>query len=176
MRQVYGISIHWIVFHIGFCILAIIGPTEMVKKSAQLSWIEQEMNDLSQLSFKFDDEHVAIDIRPSLISLKSSDHVQLNATPCRILLKREQIQQLSDTVNKSDYTLVTHVSSPEAILTITNFHQLAILIERILSVNNEIRVLIQESYAPIIIGQLENRAQMLKEKYALTNIKVSTHQ
>ncbi len=92
--------------------------------------------------------------------------------PCRILIKRDYIDQLPNSINHTLYSLLTHPSSPEAILITNNVQQLASVIERILLQTNELRILIHECYAPFIIGQLGSRAKMLKDKYTLTNIKV----
>ncbi|CAF1184927.1 unnamed protein product [Adineta steineri] len=135
--------------------------------SSRLSWLENEIDSISNLFFHINCQQVKLNHRPYLIHSNSSTII-----PCRILIKREYINQLPDSINNTLYTLLTHPSSPEAILITTNVQQLTIIIEQILSQTNELRILIHECYAPFIIGQLGSRAKMLKDKYGLTNVKV----
>ena len=139
--------------------------------SSRLSWLENEIDSISNLFFHVNCSQVKLLDHPHLIHSNTSP-----IPPCRVLLKRESIEQLPDSLNQTLYSVLTHPSSPEAILITNNVQQLASVIERILVDSNELRVLIHECYAPFIIGQLGNRAKMLKEKYTLTNVKVERSQ
>lgn len=152
--------------------LVSITSSDLLTTSARLSWIEDEINWIRTVTYKIDLDPVTNIDRPCLIRIPVPVNSSVDSQPCRVLLKREQVDQLSETVDRSNYTLLTHNTSPEAILTTANLQQLATLIEHILSDNNEIRILIQEVYAPLIIGQLGSRARMLKDKYDLHSIKV----
>ncbi|CAF0897077.1 unnamed protein product [Rotaria sp. Silwood1] len=141
--------------------------SEIVNISSRLSWIENEIDSISNLFFHINCQQVKLNDRPHLIHSNIS-----SITPCRILMKREHTNQLPDSVNNTLYTLLTYSSSPEAILITNTVQQLNLVIQKILSQTNELRVLIHESYAPFIIGQLGSRAKMLKDKYGLNNLKV----
>lgn len=151
---------------------AVINASDYVKISSRLSWIENEIDYLSNISYRVNVDQVRFLGRPCLNHLNRSFELHSSTIPCRILLPREDLEQLSDAVNKSLYTYFTHSSAPEAIVQMTNLQQLPILIEPILSIHRELRVLIHESYAPLILGQLGNRARMFKEKYGLTVVQV----
>jgi hypothetical protein len=142
--------------------------SNLINFSSRLSWLENEIDSISNLFFHINCQQVKLNDRPYLIHSNTSSSI----IPCRVLIKREHIDQLPDSVNNTLYTLLTHPSSPEAILITNNVQQLAIVIQKILSQTNELRILIHECYAPFIIGQLGSRAKMLKDKYALTNVKV----
>jgi hypothetical protein len=135
--------------------------------STRLSWVENEIDSISNLFFHINCHQVKFNDRPYLIHSNTS-----SILPCRVLIKRDYIDKLPDSINHTLYSLLTHPSSPEAILITNNVQQLASVIEQILSQTNELRILIHECYAPFIIGQLGSRAKMLKDKYSLTNIKV----
>ncbi|CAF1083120.1 unnamed protein product [Rotaria magnacalcarata] len=141
--------------------------SDIINISSRLSWIENEIDSISNLFFHINCQQVKLTDRPYLIDSNAPSII-----PCRILIKREQADQLSKLVNNTLYTLLTHPSSPEAILVSNNVQQLTSVIQQILLQTNELRVLIHELYAPFIIGQLGSRAKMLKEKYALNNLKV----
>ena len=136
--------------------------------SGRLSWLENEIDSISNLFFHVNCSEVKLVDHPHLVHSNPS-----SILPCRVLIKRESIDQLPDSLNQTLYSLLTHPSAPEVVLITNNVQQLASVIERILVETNELRVLIHECYAPFIIGQLGNRAKMLKDKYALTNIKVN---
>lgn len=136
--------------------------------SSRLSWVENEIDSISNLFFHVNCSEVKLVDQPQLIHSNTS-----TILPCRVLIKRESIEQLPDSLNQTLYSLLTHPSAPEVVLITNNVQQLASVIERILLDTNELRVLIHECYAPFIIGQLGNRAKILKEKYALNNIKVN---
>ena len=144
-----------------------ITSSDIINISSRLSWIENEIDSISNLFFHINCQQVKLNDRPYLIHSNPSSII-----PCRVLIKREYAEQLPDSVNNTLYTLLTHPSSPEAILMTNNIQQLTLIIQQILSQTNELRVLIHECYAPFIIGQLGSRAKMLKEKYFLTNVKV----
>ena len=143
--------------------------------SSRLSWIENEIESLSHLSYQIDCNRVKCPDRPCLNHSNRSFDIQSSSIPCRILIPREHLEQLSDTVKKSIYTYFTHSSAPEAIVQTNNLQQLPLLIEPILSINHELRVLIHEYYVPLIIGQMGNRIRMFKEKYGLTIIQVDSN-
>ncbi|CAF4063334.1 unnamed protein product [Rotaria sordida] len=96
--------------------------SEIINISSRLSWIENEIDSISNLFFHINCQQVKLNDRPYLI------HSNISPT------------------------------MP--------------FIQKILSKTNELRILIHESYAPFIIGQLGSRAKMLKDKYALNNLKV----
>ncbi|CAF3981086.1 unnamed protein product, partial [Rotaria sp. Silwood1] len=121
--------------------------SEIVNISSRLSWIENEIDSISNLFFHINCQQVKLNDRPYLIHSNIS-----SITPCRILMKREHTNQLPDSVNNTLYTLLRHSSSPEAILITNTVQQLNLVIQKILSQTNELRVLIHESYAPFIIG------------------------
>jgi hypothetical protein len=135
--------------------------------SSRLSWLENEIDSISNLFFHINCQQVKLNGRPFFIHSNTSSII-----PCRILIKREYANHLPDSINNTLYSLLTHPSSPEAILMTNNVQQLTSIIEQILTQTNELRVLIHECYAPFIIGQLGSRAKMLKDKYGLINVKV----
>lgn len=154
---------------VGFvCVLVVLTSGNLRDFSSRLSWLENEIDSISNLFFHVNCSEVKLVDHPHLIHSNPS-----SILPCRVLLKRESIDQLPDSLNQTLYSLLTHPSAPEVVLITNNVQQLASVIERILLDTNELRVLIHECYAPFIIGQLGNRAKMLKEKYTLTNIKVN---
>ncbi|UJR10734.1 hypothetical protein I4U23_014923 [Adineta vaga] len=135
--------------------------------STRLSWIENEIDSILNLFFHINCPSVKLNHRPYLIHSNTSSVI-----PCRVLIKHEHTSLLPDSMNNTLYTLLTHSTSPEAILITSTVQQLTSIIEQILCQTNELRILIHECYAPFIIGQLGSRAKMLKDKYSLTNVKV----
>ena len=139
----------------------------MANISSRLSWVENEIDSISNLFLHINCQQVKLNDRPFLRHSNTS-----SIFPCRLLIKREHVEQLPDSVHDTLYSLLIHSSSPEAILMTNNVQQLAMIIEKIVSQTHELRVLIHEPYAPFIIGQLGSRAKVLKDKYELTNLKV----
>lgn len=150
-----------------FLFLVSLTSSNLRDYSTRLCWLENEIDSISNLFFHVNCSQVKLLDHPHLIHSNTS-----TIPPCRILIKRESIDQLPDSLNQTLYSLLTHPSSPEVVLITNNVQQLTSVIERILVDTNELRVLIHECYAPFIIGQLGNRAKMLKDKYTLTNVKV----
>ena len=145
---------------------------DLMAISARLSWVENEIDSLSNVFYQLNCHEVQLIDRPCLLPSHRAIEFHSSSIPCRILLKREQIDHLSESINRAHYSLFVHPLSPEAILGTNNVQQLASLIEPVLLSSQELRVLVHEFYVPLIIGQLGSRARMLKEKYSLTNIQV----
>lgn len=151
-----------------------ITSSDLMNISSRLAWAENEIDVLSNYFYQIKWEQVKLIDRPCLLPSSRAIDFHSSSIPCRILIKRDQIDHLSESINKCHYSLLVHPSSPEAILGTNNVQQLASLIEPILISSQEIRVLIHEFYVPFINGQLGSRARMLKEKYSLTNIQVGS--
>jgi len=132
--------------------------------STRLSWLENEIDFLSNLFFHLNSQQVQYHHRPYLIHQNP-----FSTLTYRFLLKREHLTYLSE---KTFCQFLTHPNSPEAILVINNLQQLSSIIEQIFVQINELRILIHEFYAPFIIGQLGSRAKLLKDKYQLTHIQI----
>lgn len=149
------------------CSLVPMTSADINAYSTRLSWLESEIDSILNLFFRINCPSAQLNHRPYLVHANTSSVI-----PCRILIRREHVHLLPDSMNDTLFTLVAHPSSPEAVLITSNVQQLSSIVEDILSHTNELRVLVHECYAPFIIGQLGSRAKALKDKYALTNLKV----
>lgn len=148
-------------------LLVRITSSDIMSISSRLSWIENEIDSMPNLFFHINCQQVKLNDRPYLISTNNSSFIS-----CRILIKREQADQLFNAVKNTPYTLLTHPSSPEAVFVTNHIQKLTPFIQKILLQTNELRILIREFYVPFIIGQLGSRTKMLKDKYKLNNLKV----
>ncbi|CAF0844746.1 unnamed protein product [Adineta steineri] len=101
---------------------------------------------------------------------------------CRILIPYDAINKIEDLPLFQQYVQMTtnqiHDATPERILTINGPHHLDV-IENILStlysstINPcELRILLHQSYAPLILGKLGDRAKILREKYSLHTLTI----
>ena len=151
---------------------SLINTSEFLQMSSRLNWIENEIESLAKFSFEIDFDRVHFLGRPRLHQSNRSFDLQSSPIPCRILILREHLEQLTDVENKSFYTYSTHSSSPEAIIQTQNLQQLTILIEPIVSMSEELRILIQEHFVPFFDGQCGNRTRFFQEKYALNLVQV----
>jgi len=151
---------------------SLINTSEFLQMSSRLNWIENEIESLAKFSFEIDFDRVHFLGRPRLHQSNRSFDLQSSPIPCRILILREHLEQLTDVENKSFYTYSTHSSSPEAIIQTQNLQQLTILIEPIVSMSEELRILIQEHFVPFFDGQCGNRTRFFQEKYALNLVQI----
>ena len=147
--------------------------SDLTNASTRLSWLENEMDSISNVFYQIDCQQVQLPDRPFLVHSSSSPHLHSSPIPCRVLIRREHIDHLPDPTTNALYTLLPHPRSPEAILQMKSFQQLPAVIDDLLAHTHELRVLIHASYAPVIIGQSGRGARLLKEKYALATVLVS---
>ncbi|CAF3305504.1 unnamed protein product [Rotaria socialis] len=96
---------------------------------------------------------------------------------CRILVHKDAIDKIENLSLVQQYVEMKNAineTTPEQVLTTNGFHQLSV-IEQILSTvysssslnQCELRILIHQPYAPLILGKLGDRAKLLREKYSL---------
>jgi hypothetical protein len=137
----------------------------------RFSWMEKEIESLSTTVYQMHFDQIPVIDQPTLVQVNPFQRAY-SSMPYRILIKREHAEQILNLIHQTRSTLVTSASSPEAIVTLNNLQELSILIEPLISDDNELRLLIPESFAPLILGQAGNRARLLKEKYSLTCLKV----
>ncbi|CAF1624440.1 unnamed protein product [Rotaria magnacalcarata] len=100
---------------------------------------------------------------------------------CRILVHKDAINKIENlSLIQQFVEMKTDINktTPERILTINGPHRLDV-IEQILSTvysaslnQCELRILLHQSYAPLILGKLGDRSKLLREKYSLHNLTI----
>jgi hypothetical protein len=147
------------------CLVAI-RSADLVAMSTHLSWIENEIDCLGSFFYRIDCDRVRFAGRPCLV------HVNHMSIPWRILIRREHIEWLSSAVNQSQYTLFTHSSSPEAIVQSHDVQQLTVLVEPLVVLNKELRILIHECRAAAVIDSFGCQSATFVGKYPTMSIQV----
>ncbi|CAF0766441.1 unnamed protein product [Rotaria sp. Silwood1] len=166
----------------------------------KLLTIEQEICILKCLTYQLDTTKVKIEGKLKLnrfsdngdyeISIDDNNNYQNNINEennkkdfiCRILVHKDIINKIENLPLVQQFVKMTtdqiNQTTPERILTIMGPHHLDV-IEKILfsvyssSLNQcELRILLHQSYAPLILGKLGDRAKILREKYSLHTLTI----
>ncbi|CAF0903419.1 unnamed protein product [Rotaria sordida] len=165
----------------------------------KLLTIEQEICILKCLTYQLDITKVKIEGKLKLNKYSDNDECEISIDDnsyqnkinqennkkdfiCRILVHRDIINKIENLPLVQQFVKMTtdqiNQTTPERILTIIGPDYLDV-IEKILcsiyssSLNQcELRILLHQSYAPLILGKLGDRSKILREKYSLHTLTI----